>query len=50
MAIPSLLALHQRRQLGDIGRDAPRFVIGQDFELVERKRRRGYTSPDVLAF
>jgi hypothetical protein len=46
---PSLLAL-QHRQLGDIGRDALRFVIGKDFGLAERKRRRGYTSPDFLAF
>jgi hypothetical protein len=47
---PSVLALHQRRQLGYVGRDKLRFVVGQDFELVERKRRRGYTSPDYLAF
>ena len=39
---PSLLALHQRRQPGDIGRDAPRF-IGQDFGLY----RVGFVRPAV---
>jgi hypothetical protein len=40
---PSVLALHQRRQLGDVGRDAPRFVIGEDFGL----HRVGFVRPAV---
>jgi hypothetical protein len=40
---PSVLARYQRRQLGDVGRDAPRFIIGQGFGL----HRLGFVRPAV---